>query len=111
MNDLRVKARERGVYLRVVRNTLARRAVEGTEFECMRDGLVGPLLLAFAIPFGLYLLTLAPTVTFEDSGELIAAPSVALRCSSPFSNRSWKMHPFVGKNLDEENQSFTFAGI
>ena len=48
MNDLRVKARERGVYLRVVRNTLARRAVEGTEFECMRDGLVGPLVLAFA---------------------------------------------------------------
>ncbi len=48
MNDLRVKARARGVYLRVVRNTLARRAVEGTEFECMREGLVGPLLLAFA---------------------------------------------------------------
>jgi large subunit ribosomal protein L10 len=48
MNDLRVKARDKGVYLRVVRNTLARRAVEGTEFECMKDGLVGPLLLAFA---------------------------------------------------------------
>ena len=48
MNDLRVKAREKGVYLRVVRNTLARRALDGTEFECMREGLVGPLLLAFA---------------------------------------------------------------
>lgn len=48
MNDLRVKARERGVYLRVVRNTLARRAIEGTDFECMKDGLVGPLVLAFA---------------------------------------------------------------
>jgi len=48
MNDLRVKAREKGVYLRVVRNTLARRAVEGTDFECMKDGLVGPLVLAFA---------------------------------------------------------------
>ena len=48
MNDLRVKAREKGVYLRVVRNTLARRAVEGTDLECMKDGLVGPLVLAFA---------------------------------------------------------------
>lgn len=48
MTDLRVKAREAGVYLRVVRNTLARRAVEGTDFECMREGLVGPLVLAFS---------------------------------------------------------------
>jgi len=45
---LRQKAREGGVYLRVVKNTLARRAVEGTEFECMSDGFVGPLLLAFS---------------------------------------------------------------
>ncbi|HGG58775.1 MAG TPA: 50S ribosomal protein L10 [Gammaproteobacteria bacterium] len=48
MTAMRVKAREGGVYLRVVKNTLARRAVEGTEFECMKDGLVGPLLLAFS---------------------------------------------------------------
>ncbi len=48
MTDLRVKARESGVYLRVVKNTLARRAVEGTPFECMREGLVGPLVLAFS---------------------------------------------------------------
>jgi len=48
MDQLRVKARESGVYLRVVKNTLARRAVEGTEFECLRDGLEGPLLLAFS---------------------------------------------------------------
>jgi large subunit ribosomal protein L10 len=32
----------------VVKNTLARRAVEGTEFECMQDTLKGPILLAFA---------------------------------------------------------------
>ncbi|TVP83792.1 MAG: 50S ribosomal protein L10, partial [Thioalkalivibrio sp.] len=37
-----------GVYLRVVKNTLARRAVEGTDFECMQEGFVGPLLLAFS---------------------------------------------------------------
>jgi large subunit ribosomal protein L10 len=48
MTELRAKAREGGVYLRVVKNTLARRAVEGTEFECMQDGLVGPLVLAFS---------------------------------------------------------------
>ena len=49
MTDLRVKARESGVYLKVAKNTLVRRAVEGTEFECMQDSLTGPLLLAFSM--------------------------------------------------------------
>ncbi len=48
MTELRRIARDSGVYLRVVKNTLARRAVEGTEFECMKDTLKGPILLAFA---------------------------------------------------------------
>ncbi len=48
MTELRREARNAGVYLRVVKNTLARRAVEGTDFECMKDTLKGPLLLAFA---------------------------------------------------------------
>lgn len=48
MTELRQKARNAGIYLRVVRNTLARRALEGTKFDCMRGGLVGPLILAFA---------------------------------------------------------------
>jgi len=48
MTDLRVQARNSGVYLRVVRNTLARRALEDTNFACMRDELVGPLVLAFS---------------------------------------------------------------
>jgi len=48
MTELRNSAREAGVYLRVVRNTLARKAFENTNFECMRDGLVGPLVLAFS---------------------------------------------------------------
>ena len=48
MTELREKAKQSGVYLRVVRNTLARRAVEGTEFECVRDRLKGPLVLAFS---------------------------------------------------------------
>lgn len=48
MTRLRSKAREAGVYLRVVKNTLARRAVADTEFACMQDGFAGPLMLAFS---------------------------------------------------------------
>ena len=48
MTELRKQARDAGVYLRVVKNTLAKRAVAGTDFECMQDTLKGPLLLAFA---------------------------------------------------------------
>ena len=48
LTELRTQARKDGVYLRVVKNTLAKRALEGTEYECMRDGLVGPLILAFS---------------------------------------------------------------
>ena len=48
MTELRAKARDSGVYLRVVKNTLAKRAIEGTEFECMQEGLTGPLVLAFS---------------------------------------------------------------
>jgi large subunit ribosomal protein L10 len=48
MTELREKAKQSGVYLRVVRNTLARRAVAGTQFECVQDRLRGPLLLAFS---------------------------------------------------------------
>ena len=48
MTELRVQAKNSGVYLRVVRNTLARRAFEGTDFSCMNEGLTGPLVLAFS---------------------------------------------------------------
>ena len=46
---LRREARANGVYLRVIKNTLARRAVEGTDFACMQEGLTGPLILAFSM--------------------------------------------------------------
>ncbi len=49
MTELRAKARDGGVYLRVVKNTLARRAVEGTDFACMQEGMIGPLVLAFSM--------------------------------------------------------------
>jgi large subunit ribosomal protein L10 len=48
MTELRAKARENNVYLRVVRNTLARRAVEGTDFACLADTFTGPTILAFS---------------------------------------------------------------
>ena len=48
MTTLRQSAREAGVYMRVVRNTLLTRAVEGTDFECMKDVFVGPTLIAFS---------------------------------------------------------------
>ncbi|MCG6200279.1 50S ribosomal protein L10 [Psychromonas antarctica] len=48
MNVLRSKARAEGVNLRVVRNTLARRALEGTDFACLIELFTGPTILAFS---------------------------------------------------------------
>lgn len=47
MNALRKKAREENVYLRVVRNTLTKRALDKTEFACLTESLDGPVLIAF----------------------------------------------------------------
>lgn len=49
LTELRRAARNSGVYLRVVKNSLARRAVTGTDFECMQEGFVGPLIIAFSM--------------------------------------------------------------
>jgi large subunit ribosomal protein L10 len=48
MTDLRSKARAKGVQMRVVKNTLARKALAGTAFECVGPKLKGPLVLAFS---------------------------------------------------------------
>ena len=48
MNAMRVKGRDTGVYLRVVRNTLAKKALAESEFACLEDCLVGPTLMAFS---------------------------------------------------------------
>lgn len=48
MTELRAKARAKGVYMRVVKNTLARKALAGTSFESMGPKLKGPLVLAFS---------------------------------------------------------------
>jgi len=49
LTQLRATARATGVYLRVVKNTLAKKAVSGTDFECMQEGFSGPLILAFSM--------------------------------------------------------------
>jgi len=49
MTSLRQVARENGVTLRVVRNTLARRALQGTDYECINEALVGPSLFGFSM--------------------------------------------------------------
>ena len=48
LTELRKTARENQVYLRVVRNTLLRRAIEDTDFDCIKEVLEGPTLLAFS---------------------------------------------------------------
>jgi len=49
LTEMRVVAKQTGVYLRVVKNSLAKRAVAGTAFECMQDKMAGPLILAFSM--------------------------------------------------------------
>ena len=49
LTEMRERARNGKIYLRVVRNTLAKRAVAGTEFECLTDALVGPSLIGFSL--------------------------------------------------------------
>jgi large subunit ribosomal protein L10 len=48
LDTLRRQARDKGVYLHVLKNTLARRAVAGTPFEVARDTMVGPLIYGFS---------------------------------------------------------------
>jgi len=48
LNKLRVDARSKGVYLHVVKNSLARRAVAGTPFEVATESMVGPLIYGFS---------------------------------------------------------------
>ena len=49
MTELRKQARENNVDLRIVKNSLAKRAFEGTEFECIEGALAGPSLFGFSM--------------------------------------------------------------
>ena len=46
--EMRAEARKTGVYLKVAKNSLVKRAVEGTDFECVKDSFVGPMIYAFS---------------------------------------------------------------
>ncbi len=48
ITKLRATARQSGVYLHVLKNTLARRAVQGTSFEALADSMVGPLVYSMS---------------------------------------------------------------
>lgn len=48
ITELRKQARESSVCLRVIKNSLAKRAFEGTDYACLQDSLTGPLILAFS---------------------------------------------------------------
>ena len=81
LTQLRAKARASGVYLRVLKNTLARRAVEGTQFAPLADTMVGPLI-------------------YSISDDAVAAAKVI----SDFSKTNDKLKVmggnYAGKNLD-----------
>src|SRR5437764_13049595 len=76
MTELRAKARKQGVYMRVVKNTLARKALAGTSFESVGPKLKGPLVLAFSKDDP----GAAARVVkdFAKAHEKLAAPLVAL---------------------------------
>lgn len=49
MDRLRIEARHGGAYLKVVKNNLARLAIKGTDYECLSDAFVGPVMLGFSL--------------------------------------------------------------
>ncbi|KOR32515.1 50S ribosomal protein L10 [Achromatium sp. WMS3] len=87
LTTLRIEARKAGVYLRVVKNTLAQRALEGTEFSCMKDGLVGPLILGFSL---------------EDPGAMARIAATYAKNNDKFQVR---LIAFGGKLLPPEDLS------
>jgi len=49
MDQLRLQAREGGAYLKVIKNNLAKLALKDTEYECMNEAFVGPVILGFSL--------------------------------------------------------------
>jgi len=83
LTKLRASAREQGVYLRVLKNTLARRAVQGTQFEALGDSMVGPLI-------------------YGISSDPIASAKVISDFSKTRDTLVIKAGSYNGKNLDVE---------
>ena len=85
LNELRKQARDKGVYLHVLKNTLARRAVEGTPFAWLGEHMVGPLIYGFS----------------EDA---VAAAKVVSDFAKSNDKLVVKAGTYAGKALDERRQ-------
>lgn len=93
MTELRSEARKAGVYLRVVKNTLTKKAIEDTSFACLNDMLVGPLFIALSMnaPSDAARLLKGYTKTFDKleikalsvGGKLYAANQLDVVASLP----------------------------
>ena len=82
LTQLRAKARTQGVYLRVLKNTLARRAVEGTQFASLADSMTGPLI-------------------YSISDDAVAAAKVVFDFAKGNDKLVVKAGNFAGKSLDK----------
>lgn len=78
MTQLRDRAREGGVYVRVVKNTLAKIALKDSDFECLEDTLEGPLLLAFSMEDPGAAARLVSEFIKEKPNEKLVVKSIAL---------------------------------
>ena len=81
LTQLRAKARSQGVYLRVLKNTLARRAVEGTQFANLSDSMTGPLI-------------------YSISDDAVAAAKVIADFAKTNDKLVVRAGNYAGKNLD-----------
>jgi ribosomal protein L10 len=92
LNKLRVDARAKGVYLHVLKNTLARRAVAGTPFEVAQGVMVGPLIYGFSedAVAAAKVIPTSPRATTSSSSK--AARSPARRWMS-MGSKPWRPSP------------------
>ena len=79
---LRKKARESGVYLRVLKNTLVRRAVEGTEFAALADHMVGPLIYSVSADPVAAAKVLNDFAKTNDKFSIFSTGATLMRCPS-----------------------------
>ena len=82
LTQLRAKAREQGVYMRVLKNTLARRAVENTQFSSLASEMTGPLI-------------------YSISEDAVAAAKVIHDFAKSNDKLVVKAGNYAGKNLDK----------
>ena len=83
LTQLRAKARAQGVYLRVLKNTLARKSVEGTQFATLADSMVGPLI-------------------YSISDDAVAAAKVIAEFAKGNDKLVIKAGNYAGKALDKD---------